>query len=420
MNRIRDFFAKNLLWKLFALLIAIMLWITGININNPIDTRTFEVSLRLDNENELTERDGVLMNKAGLEQQRIKVQIRARVQELDSLDTSLIKASINLGLIENLASSASGKLWPTGVSVESPYDIVGVSPLTVDVQIDSIKSTQRRINIDTVNEPAEDFVTMTPVLSPDFITITGAQTLLGTISSVRAEVNVSGATADVKQTVKVNVYDMDNKIITTGIKLSGDFIEVVVPVLKKVRVPIVLASEYTGIPAPEHIVVSITNTTADYVEVIGPAEDLEALQRLPLNPVDVSGADKSFYVTEDLRKYLKPSLSIVNGTPNEVVLRVEVENLERRDVLLNTFDFDIIDEFGRECLFTDEEITVTLIGKSEVLEALNIQTLNPQVDITGLSVGVQQANVNFTLPESVIPIGGRVVIQVEIMEPVEE
>ena len=55
MNKLKELFTKDAGWKLLSLGIALFLWFIVINIENPVETRTFNVSIDILSEEALSD-----------------------------------------------------------------------------------------------------------------------------------------------------------------------------------------------------------------------------------------------------------------------------------------------------------------------------------------------------------------------------
>ena len=93
-----DIVKRNLGWKIFSLVFAIMLLFIVMNINNPAETMTFNVNLTLLNKDKLADKGYVVLNSHELENKKIDIKVKSTRPGLDDLSKNrdLLKATIDL------------------------------------------------------------------------------------------------------------------------------------------------------------------------------------------------------------------------------------------------------------------------------------------------------------------------------------
>ena len=82
---IKGFFAKDLMWKIFSLLIALALWFVVMNTLNPAETKTFTAGLVFTNEQVLEDKNIIITNKAELENTKVSIKVKGTRPALDEL-----------------------------------------------------------------------------------------------------------------------------------------------------------------------------------------------------------------------------------------------------------------------------------------------------------------------------------------------
>lgn len=70
---------KDLGWKLLSIGIATIMWFMVININQPVDTRTYSKYITLENMEALTDRGLTVKNAEEIAQQRLILKLRRSV-----------------------------------------------------------------------------------------------------------------------------------------------------------------------------------------------------------------------------------------------------------------------------------------------------------------------------------------------------
>ena len=134
-------FTKDIGWKLLSLIIAIGLWFTVINTENPLETRTYTAAIQLQNKESLFERGYVVVNNDELTSTRVTVRLRGQRLALDTLSKSNTRVQAIVDL-ENVIYSYDGNPVSVPVSIVIPsvvnnsFEILSKSlqSVTVDIQ----------------------------------------------------------------------------------------------------------------------------------------------------------------------------------------------------------------------------------------------------------------------------------------------
>jgi len=99
MKKFQEMLMKDLGWKLLSIAIAIIMWFMVININQPVDTRTYSKYITLENMDVLTDRGLTVRNADELISTKVNIKIKAQRTALDRLNQSndWLQVSIDLG-----------------------------------------------------------------------------------------------------------------------------------------------------------------------------------------------------------------------------------------------------------------------------------------------------------------------------------
>ena len=102
LNKIKLFLVKNFYFKILSLVLAIILWIIAIKINNPVVARKYSIKLDLLNIRNLSANNLSLLNEKELGDNKIDVDVRATRDDLKFIDknTDNLKANIDFKNID--------------------------------------------------------------------------------------------------------------------------------------------------------------------------------------------------------------------------------------------------------------------------------------------------------------------------------
>ena len=141
-------FTKDIGWKLLSLVIAIGLWFTVINTENPLESRSYTASVQLQNQESLFERGYVVVNEDELTSLRVTVKLRGQRLALDNLSKSSTKVQAVVDL-ENVIYSYDGNPITVPVSI--------VIPSVVNNSFEILSKSIQSVSIDLQPYVNEDF-----------------------------------------------------------------------------------------------------------------------------------------------------------------------------------------------------------------------------------------------------------------------
>ena len=136
-------FTKDIGWKLLSLAIAIGLWFTVINTENPLETRSYSATIQIQNQESLFERGYVVVNDDEISSTRITVRLRGQRLALDTLSQSSTKVQAIVDL-DNVIYSYNGE--PVSVPVNIVPAFTATGGMDHQCKIHSIKAASFQHN----------------------------------------------------------------------------------------------------------------------------------------------------------------------------------------------------------------------------------------------------------------------------------
>ena len=299
------FLGRNLLPKLLAVLVALILWVFVMNEQNPPVEGTFQVSLTNRN------LSGKLVVMEAPETVRVKVR---------GLRNAIAGAAgRNFQAYVDLKGLAPGQYnLPVLVQLPPGYELVEVVPDKVDIILEAVQSRQFPVE-PRLTGPIVGQMTLGKVeITPKVVTITGPQSILDSIGKVLAPVEIRDRTPAFAQDAKLFIAGIDGnelktlKVEPTQVKVSG----VLEPgtITKTVDVKTVLTGNL-----PEGVLLRRVFTEPAKVELRGPKEILDRLTTVSTEPVPLAGITKD--VTREVPLQLQPGITVARKT---VMVRITV------------------------------------------------------------------------------------------------
>ena len=317
----------NLFLKILSVLIAILIWLVVMNINDAEKTKSFPVPVELVNTEVITNNGKVFRVLEGSE--FVTVKVRARKSIIDELDRTdfILTADMQKDLKYDRMVGITVECKNKSINID---ENVSLSRSNVEVSIEDSATEQFQVHVRHTGEPNNGLVVGSMVPEQTIIKITGPVSLVEKIKTVEAMVDITGIPGMSVKTCELKLYDAAGGIIdNTYLKYVGknDGIDVTVSMLNTKTVP--LKFNYTGNPAENYAVKEISYKP-ETVEIAGSAEVLSRLFRweIPAEAVDVSGIDEELQLVVDLAQYLPSGVILKNGEESSALVIVEVEYIE--------------------------------------------------------------------------------------------
>ena len=316
---------------LLSILISFSLWV-GLTLNekNIID-RTFSdlsISVNLEDTYAAENKMSII---GDISQQRFTVTVRGSGSNVGRLTASDISLYASAASVD---SPGKYSLDVLSSSTDSDYEIISISPKTVEVEFDYIETKEFTIKAVALGATAPKGliadVASVSATQGNLISITGPRTILNKIETVAAVAEVN-KTLNQSETFDADIvlYDLEgNKIDQTYLSLSVANVKVTVPIAKKKEVPVKI--QLAGYP--EGFDTESLSYTLDHskVAIIGTPETIEKIQEVVLNPIDIRGltpSNKTFEVTAKLPEgvrlldnieYFKVTFNLKNYTEKTI------------------------------------------------------------------------------------------------------
>lgn len=379
LNRITN----NIGLKLISVVIAVVLWLVVVNIDNPQMTVTFTSSANIINENIIKDNGKVFEVVDNSDSIKFSVTgPRTIVEGMSASDFTVTadmnKIDLDLGLVpvEVTADRYASKV---SISVKST---------NVRVSIENVKSQQFAITSGTVGTPMDGYAIGEVTCEPATVTITGAESVINSIDKALANVNVDGMYSDRVQTVVPQLYDEDGKRITSSnVTIEPSMVEITAQILETKSVPV--SYEYTGALKDGYIIESV-KCLPETVTLKGEKSELAQIDEIviPSEVIDLSQETGPQEKTVSIASYLPEGVDPVDADQSSVVIKVELVtfttrtlNIPLSDVILENLHSDL------EVNFSGETVKVTVEGEKDAVNALTEGDIELKLDFGNMKKG---------------------------------
>lgn len=379
---------NNFALKILAVLVAILVWIVVINLENPYSSKTFRnITVNILNEEAIASLDKVYEVQSG---GVINVKARARQTVLSKLSASDIVAEADLSSL-SLTNAVAIKLsCPKYENVTLQPDVE-----MLKITLEDEATAQFKVDVNTVGTLPDGFALGDVIVRPNLIKVSGAQTLVDRISEVRVEVDVSNMTEDFKKRVEPKVYDANGKLMDdTRLTFSSTEVRVSVGINETKEVPVNITT--TGDLHTGYHMISVEYEPKQ-IQITGKEEVLSKITEIPIT-LDVSGRSTDLETELLLSDYLPSGVSVV-GDVTSVNVKLTISQQEPqtvkiplKDIEIRNLDEDLELEYKMDSDYIEvSAIRVTNIEK-RVIQSTDFQAY---IDCSGLAEGTHELIVKF-------------------------
>ncbi len=388
---------RNLSLKILSLLVAFLVWVVILNVDDPVVTQSFyDITVTKINENALVQVDKVYEVVSG---NTIDVKVKGKRSIINSLKKTDFQA------VADLSKLSIVKAVPIDVKIPKYGDDVEIiqENNTMQVNLENLEFQQFRIDVVTTGNVADGYYIKEKTSSPNIIQVSGAESVINKINEVVVEVDVSNASETFKETgIVPKVYDKNGTLMDSSkLKLSYEDVSVSVELLKTKTVNLFI--DLTGTPYPGY-----KYGEPDYepkqVVIAGEQSQLDKVQYI-MGEYNIDNRRTDIEDEVNIADFIKDDVILIDDNQTAVI-NVKVEKLKNKNINYNSSDIELqnLPPGLAANLSTDETVLVEVYGEDDAISAINKYNLKPYIDLTDSDVGTKQYRIEFNPPDSNVTI----------------
>lgn len=383
---------NNLVLKISSLAVAFLVWIIVVNVSNPIVTRNISVPLNVVNANIITDA-GKTYSLMGANSVTVSYEVRSRDQS--RISASDFNASIDLGDMYDITGAV-----PIAVEVVNNKDLiigaVASKPSIVRVSIEDLQRKEFTLTTKITGTPSDGFSVGEVKLDKTNVVVTGPVSVIGQISQIGVEIDVSGLDSDESGRAELKYFDANgNAFVISDSRVSKSFDNVGYSLVMLNGRTLALNFDVGGTAAQGYKFTGAESTTKS-IQVRGQPEVLEGLDSItvPASALSVEGATGDVNITVDIKNFLPANVTAVGDTKVNVTLKVEA--LDKKSLTLTVNDLNIVGaKPGAATNIVPEKITVVVSGLSANLESVTNADLKATLDVSEMNAGSNTGSLKF-------------------------
>lgn len=394
---------RSILW---ALALSLSVWIAAVTAADPDEQRLFNRPVEI----EIVGQDPNLVIVG-----EVPASVQVTLRAPRSIWTKLEAEGAPVRAVVDLSGLSAGEHEvPIQVQVsERPVRIVSSLPSSFVIVLEPLETRTLPIDITINGQPATGYEAGEVMVSPETVTISGAQSLVERVSRARVVVNLNGTRESVDQSLEVQILDDNNlavrglgitpssALVTLPVSQQGGYRDVAVKVIVKGQVANGYLLTKLQVFPP---IITVYSTDPTLVNDLPGVVDTE--------PLELRSASED--IITRLALVLPDGVSVV-GEQN-VQVQVGIDPIQS-NLTLSKIKVEVVGlAEGLAAQISPPEVDVILSGPAPLLDSLLLQDIRVVIDVTGLGPGTYQLTpkveilVADVVVESILPYTLEVII----------
>ena len=315
---------KNLTLKILAFLIAVFLWLIVVNIDDPVDDKTFSnIPVQVTHEEVITDNNNTYQIVDNT--QEINVTVTAQRSVLDKIKAEDIVATANM---KELTLRTQVPIEVTIKGYTGKYEKATANPRNLQIQIDEEAKNNFPITPTTTGTVRNGYEVGALKAVPEKVTLRGPKRIINSIAKVTAEADVSGLSEDETVEAKLVLYDANNNVIDQTLlanNLGKEGVSVEVELLQVKSVPIEV--DTSDVSAAEGYKLGKITVEPQEVEITGDKTTLAGVSKIsiPASALQLDNLTQKTDKTIDISSYIPSGVSLTEQNANKVVVSIPVQ-----------------------------------------------------------------------------------------------
>ena len=407
----KNFISNNIGLKLLSLLLALLLWLTVMNVEDPTVTKTIsDIPVQIVNDDVIKSRGYGYTIESG---EKLDIRIKGRRSVVDHITADDFTATADF------SSVSSMKMVPIEVNCTDEH----AAEMTWTARTDSMaiileneETASKSIRLDKTGDVKEGYYLYECSTDTSLVSVKGAESQVANVKEVVAQVDISGLKDSTDMELPVYAVNSEGeRIDAKKITLVPDTIKVHITINPIKEVP--LSVRTNGEPAQYHYIGEI-EYAPQQIQVTAEAEVLEKLTALEVDvSVDDSEEDieKQVNLEEYIERYYRNlGLKVVDQNTTMgikvPIIKMEEQSLEIKpeDIVLTGTD----DENFEYTVSMGWLSKILVRGKAEEMTNIEASDFNLYVDVTGIVEGSYSLDVRSNYMGSLVIEPGKMNVSI--------
>jgi len=399
---IKSMLINNLVLKISSLVLAAVIWMGVVNIDDPTKLVTiYNIPVSFTNEEVITNNNQIYKATTT---RYVNVTISGRRSVVKDLTSSSFLATASLAEM-SITNAIPVNVSLKNKSLESKVSIDNQSITQIQLEIEDVETKTYTVETVITGNVAMNYELSDITLGANTVEITAPASKHSQISKAVVNVDVSDATSSFKNKYKLVLLNQSGNKMSFGedIIASQKKFSVKVNVLKLVRVPIVV--ELQG-ELPEGYQLGEVTIEPTEITLSGKEKVVNGIESVIIadDAVDISELRDTTELTLDLSDYVSEGINI--REKSEVTLSIEVFAIANKEITVNPNNIklsNVPSKYSAEIL--TEDITFEVTGKDSIVNKLVEDDFEFKADCSEISGEKGTVVVEVISPEDVEVVG---------------
>ncbi|WP_010166907.1 YbbR-like domain-containing protein [Candidatus Epulonipiscium viviparus] len=393
----------NLHWKLLSILLAMLLWLIVINIQNPVISADIDnIKVDVIGLNQIEGKGHVVKDGYKLHNLSVNINIKGQRLEVENFlteDVNSVTARINLTpYVQELVNNSGLTERLVEIEIDNvPEDIVieDYEPSSVYVVFESEKTESFDIIYNINGKEDSQYITLDPIIKTKEIEIVGPESIVDTIKNVVVDININDFAQDpLVMDLPVFAYDKDGNEVV-GISKSQNYVEVILPTGKKKVVPLV--ADFNG-TLPTGYTLTNTIITPAEITIVGNEALIDQINSIQLNSIFLSNIIEN--TTKQVDFLLPDGVEYIDKIDPKAVVTIEVQktNIHEFTIDIDELKLKVVGSDNIKYDILDNSITLKLSGTAEEILEFTVEDLSATLDLTDAQLGKHEFELTIPIP----------------------
>ena len=416
--------------KLASILLAFVLWIIVVNIDNPVEYKEFRnVKVQLMNEDLLEEQNQVykVLDSSDYVRKITVYAPKKMIGQITEDDIVAVADFANKTLSDTIEVKCSVPKYSDQVTE------IKVEGNQLKLEVEDKKTKYVELLVETTGEVREGYEVESKKPELSRITISGAESAVNKVKYAAVTVSIEDIAEDVTTPETIRLYDEEgNEVVDSSIRKNASSSRVYISVLATKTVP--LSFSVSGKPADGYMATGVIESDTETVKIAGTPSVLNGISSIviPEDQLNITGQTDNMQNVIDIKPYLPEGTQLAQGNfKGKVSVTVYIEPIMQKKLNIPVSNIQLLNvPEGLDWEFTDDSPTyemavrglnaeVSLLHENVLRGTVDLAAWMEEQEIQELNPGTYRLPVTFDLSEG-LEITQPITVKVTFVRQEEE
>ena len=406
----------NLGLKIGSIIVALLLWLTITNIDDPTVTQTFKnIPVQILHDEVISSRGYEYLVEAG---DTVTFKVKGRRSLVDNLRNEDFEA------VADFNNLTSMNMVPINVTcnIENSDEIsISLQNENMAVRFEDQLTLPFTVRVITSGKVREGYYCTDNSVSSSLIQVTGSTSSVNSVREIAVKVDLEGRMTSFTDQYELVAYDADGEPIDPRkLTFNQNSVEVATSICPVKTLPIEVVT--TGVPAEGYYVDKIEFAPSS-VSIAAPQSMLSRLSKINVS-VDTNGADQTIEKAIDLSDYLGDHYKgtfLTEEGGQSVGVMITIKPLAEKKFELTENDIEIrnLSDKLEGILYSLWNADVTISGSEDEIADVTVSDLGLYIDVADCNEGTYTRQMMYQYDGPVKVSAGSVMVRLSVKEEYE-